>query len=212
VTSDSLAHSPIEVFPATPDDWPDIEEFFTKTPCWCQYWRQSASEYGRSSKEELYERVLPKRRNGLRKQLQGATPPGILAYLDGKLVGWCGIGPRSEMERLVRSRTIPAVDDLPVWSIVCFLVRAGYRRRGVARALLRGAIECARSFGAPALEAYPVDPMEERIEAASAYVGTLSMFQREGFRPVIKTAARSAGLSRWLVRLELNGGPSDRAA
>lgn len=88
------------------------------------------------------------------------------------------------MERLVRSRTIPAVENRPVWAIVCFLVRTGYRRRGVAGALLRGAIECARLHGAPALEAYPVDPGGKRIDATSAYVGTCAVFEREGFRRV----------------------------
>jgi GNAT superfamily N-acetyltransferase len=126
-----------------------------------------------------------------------------LAYLDNQIVGWCGFGPRSEMGRLVRSRTIPAVDGLPVWSIVCFLVRPGFRRQGVTRALLRGAIDCARKHGAPALEAYPVDPGGRRIDTAFAYVGILSMFEQEGFQRIVETSARSAGLPRWLVRLDL---------
>jgi GNAT superfamily N-acetyltransferase len=104
---------------------------------------------------------------------------------------------------LARSRTIPAVDDLPVWSIICFLVRTGYRRRGVARALLQGAIECARSYGAPAIEAYPVDPGGKRISTSFAYVGTITMFEAAGFRRVLVTQARSASLARWLARLDL---------
>jgi GNAT superfamily N-acetyltransferase len=107
------------------------------------------------------------------------------------------------MGRLVRSRTIPALDDLPVWSIVCFLVRPGFRRQGVTRALLRGAIECARKQGAPALEAYPVDPGGKRIDTAFGYVGILPVFEQEGFRRIVETSARSAGLPRWLVRLDL---------
>jgi GNAT superfamily N-acetyltransferase len=90
-----------------------------------------------------------------------------------------------------------------VWSIVCFLVRTGYRRQGVARALLRGAIRTARAHGAPALEAYPVNPAGKRISTSFAYVGTVAMFEREGFAPVAETAAHSAGLPRWLMRLEL---------
>ena len=191
------------VVPATVERWTDIEELFAELPCWCQYWRVSASEYGRISKGEHHERQLIERKNALRKQLECSTPPGVIAYLDGLVVGWCGFGPRSGMERLVRSRTIPAVDDRPVWSIVCFLVRPRYRRRGVARALLHGAIECARSYGATALEAYPVDPGGKRIDTAFAYVGMLPMFEQEGFRRVIETSARSAGLPRWLMRLEL---------
>lgn len=196
---------PITVVTAAPEHWPDIVDLFAKTPCWCQYWRVSASEYGRISKGELREHQLTKRRKALQSQLEHSEPPGVLAYIDGLAVGWCGLGPRQRMERLVRSRTIPAVDDRPVWAIVCFLVRTGYRRRGVGRALLKGAVACARSHGAPALEAYPVDSGGVRIDTASAYVGMASMFEREGFQRVTETSARSAGLPRWLMRLELLG-------
>jgi GNAT superfamily N-acetyltransferase len=194
--------SNITVWPAAPERWPDLETLFENIPCWCQYWRLSASAYGRRDKAELAEWVA-ERRQGLRAQLERPTPPGVIAYVAGQPAGWCGFGPRPEMERLVRSRTIPAVDDRPVWAIVCFIVRTSFRRRGVARALLDGAIACAREHGAPALEAYPVDPGGKRISTAFAYVGTLSMFEKAGFERVVETAARSAGLPRVLVRLEL---------
>jgi GNAT superfamily N-acetyltransferase len=163
----------------------------------------SASVYGRFSPGELEGEQLLRRKEALRQQLERPVAPGMLAYLDGLVVGWCGFGPRPEMERLVRSRTIPALDDRPVWAIVCFLVRVGYRRRGVARALLQGVIEYARERGTPALEAYPVDPGGQRIDVTFAYVGTVPMFEASGFARVIETSARSAGLPRWLMRLEL---------
>jgi GNAT superfamily N-acetyltransferase len=196
--------SQIRVLPATAEQWPAIEEFFGRIPCWCQYWRVSASEYGRGAKGQELEAQLAKRRQALRHQLEAPTPPGVVAYLEDQMVGWCGFGPRPQMERLVRSRTIPALDDLPVWSIVCFEVRPGFRRRGVARALLQGAIDCARACGVPALEAYPVDPEGARISAPFAYVGLVSMFERAGFRRMAETSARSAGLPRWLMRLDLH--------
>jgi GNAT superfamily N-acetyltransferase len=183
--------------------WADVQNLFAVSPCWCQYWRLSAGDYGRGAKGAAHDHEAARRKNALRKQLGGAAPPGVLAYLEGEVVGWCGFGPRHELQRLVRSRTIPKVDDRPVWSIVCFLVRPGFRRRGIARALLHGAIACARAHGAPALEAYPVDPAGERISTAFAYVGTLPMFELAGFRRVMETSARSAGLPRWLMRLEL---------
>jgi GNAT superfamily N-acetyltransferase len=201
-----MSPTDIIVLPAAPEHWPDLEVLFAGTPCWCQSWRGSAGSYGRVSKAELYERALPERRAAMRQQLEQPTPPGILAYIDGTVVGWCGLGPRHSLLRLARSRTIPAVDARPVWAIVCFLVRTGYRRRGVARALLQGAIARARGHGAPALEAYPVDPAGRRISTNFAYVGTVPMFERAGFVRVLETAARSAGLPRWLMRLELQTG------
>jgi GNAT superfamily N-acetyltransferase len=165
------------------------------TACLCQYWRMSSGDYSRSSHET--------RLAALRAQLAEAPAPGMVAYLDEEPVGWLGFGPRSRVERLVRSRTIPAVDELPVWSVYCFTVRVGYRRQGIARALLDGLIDYARAYGAPALEAYPVDTAGRRIHGTAAYVGTAGMFERAGFRRILETDARSERLPRWLMRLEL---------
>jgi len=198
----STVQNHVMVVPATSEHWMGVEKFFTGSPCWCQYWRMSAGTYGRSTKAQLPKRIA-ERGNALHSQIKRLTPPGVLAYQDDQVIGWCGFGPRPEMERLVRSRTIPAVDGIPVWSIVCFFVRSGHRRQGVARSLLRGAIECARKHGAPALEAYPIDPGGKRIDVTFSYVGTVSMFEREGFHRVVETSARSAGLPRWVMRLDL---------
>jgi GNAT superfamily N-acetyltransferase len=107
------------------------------------------------------------------------------------------------MIRLQRSRTIPAVDDAPVWSIVCFNVRVGYRRQGITRALLDGVISYAAAQGAVGLEAYPVDPEGARLDVSFAYVGTTAMFERAGFHRVVQTSSRSAGRYRWLMRRDL---------
>ncbi|OGO31341.1 MAG: hypothetical protein A2136_06455 [Chloroflexi bacterium RBG_16_54_11] len=191
----------IQVIPASIELWSDIEQLFARSACWCQYWRLSSGEYGHASKGNLDD-AIRERSASLSSQLERQPPPGMLAYLDDQVAGWCGFGIRGEMQRLVRSRTIPAVDDRPVWSIVCFLVRTGFRRRGVARALLQGVITYARRHGAPALEAYPVDPGSKRIDTAFAYVGTVAMFEQAGFQRVLETSAHSAGLPRWLMRLE----------
>ena len=203
---DSDVQHHVKVVPATPERWTDIEKFFSGNACWCQYWRQSAGGYGRGTRATLNQSIADHRKK-LRAQLDLPFPPGMLAYIEDDIVGWCGFGPRMEMIRLVRSRTIPAIDDLPVWSIVCFLIRVGYRRSGVARALLRGAIDCAREYSVPALEAYPIDPGGKRIDVAFGYVGILSMFEQAGFQRIAETSARSAGLPRWLVRLNLTSAP-----
>ena len=44
---------------------------------------------------------------------------------------------------------IPSVDGVPVWSIICFVVRPPFRRRGLAARLLHGAVDYARASGAP---------------------------------------------------------------
>lgn len=189
----------IEVLPATAERWPDVVTLLggnTERGCWCQGWRGSPRGSGPVTPDRSRERLEAQ-------VASGTFAPGVVAYLGDEPIGWCGLGPRSAMPRLVNSRTIPAVDDLPVWSIGCFVVRTGYRRRGVTRALLEGAIAYARSQGAPAVEAYPIDPGERRVSTAFGFVGFTSVFEAAGFRRVVLTEAHSAGLARWLMRLDL---------
>jgi ribosomal protein S18 acetylase RimI-like enzyme len=187
--------SGLEVVPATAERFDDVVAILGEG-CLCQYWRMTSAEYSRAGLQDRLE--------ALRAQLAETPPAGMLAYAEDVPAGWLGFGPRPRVGRLVRSRTIPAVDDLPVWAIYCFTVRVGYRRRGIARALLDGLIDYAREQGAPALEAYPVDTGGARIHGTAAYVGTIGMFERAGFRRVVETAARSDHKPRWLMRLELS--------
>jgi GNAT superfamily N-acetyltransferase len=142
------------------------------------------------------------RRDVLHTQLGDDPPPGMLAYVDGEVAGWCGFGPRPSLPRLERSRTIPKIDDAPVWSILCFNIRTGFRRQGVAAALLDGVIEFARKSGAPGLEAYPIDPEGERVNSGFGYVGLTPWFERRGFRRVVETDAHSDRRPRILMRLD----------
>jgi GNAT superfamily N-acetyltransferase len=191
----------VEVVPASAERWADVRTLFEgdgPRGCWCQYWRRSSAAYS-SGGPGSGEANLG---SGVR---AGPPAPGVIAYLDGEPAGWCGLGPRASMERLVRSRTIPPLDDLAVWSIVCFKVRVGYRRRGVARALLDGAIDYARASGAPAVEAYPIDPEARRLDVAFSYVGFTSMFEAAKFERIVETTARSAGRPRIVMRRDLQG-------
>jgi GNAT superfamily N-acetyltransferase len=129
--------------------------------------------------------------------------PGMLAYVDGAPAGWVNVGPRSEIGRLQRSRTITPVDDVPVWSVLCFVVRAGFRRRGLTRQLLRGAAQYAALHGAPAIEGYPVDPAGRRLSGTLLFVGIASTFEAEGFERIGSTLATSAGLPRIVMRKPL---------
>jgi GNAT superfamily N-acetyltransferase len=183
------------------DRWQDVATLLGgdgEIGCWCQSWRGIPSRPRGAPK--------PSNRERLRAEIDaGAYTPGLIAYMGTTPVGWLGFGPRQAMPRLVDSRTIPAIDDLPVWSIGCFRIRAGYRRRGVARALLDAAVDHVRSVGAPGLEAYPIDPEGTRIDTAFGFVGFTPMFEAAGFRRAVLTEGHSAGRPRWLMRLDLTG-------
>lgn len=188
-----------EIVPATLDRWADVLDLLGATAeggCLCQAWRgfDTKALSGGRSRPEL-----------LREQMASSTPPppGYVAYVDSLAVGWIGVSVRTQTPRLMNSRTIPAIDDIPMWSIGCFQIRAGYRRRGIAKALLAAVIEAAGQAGAPGVEAYPIDPGGRRVDVGAAYVGIASMFDRAGFRRALVTDAHSGRLPRHLVRLDL---------
>ena len=128
--------------------------------------------------------------------------PGVLAYEGDQVVGWAAVAPRSELP-FERSKKIPHVDDLPVWSVWCIRVRPGHRGRGISPALLEGAVAYARSRDAPAVEGYPVDNQGAKVDVTMAYVGTRKLFERVGFTKVADTDAVSGGFPRVVMRLDL---------
>lgn len=160
---------------------------------------------------ELNRRQGAQRPEQLRELCGGSYAPGVVAYHGDEPIGWCAFGPWTDMGRLQRSQTIPRVDERPRWSIVCFVVRARYRRQGVGGALLAGAIHYAADCGVELLEAYPVETDGQRLNSSFAYVGTTSMFERAGFRRIQQTAARTAGRPRWVMRLEPVGDAGSQA-
>lgn len=187
----------VEIVTATADRFDDVSAVLNATGeagCWCQSWRgfDTPRLSGGKTRPEL-----------LREQMERDPPPGFVAYADKTPVGWVGVSVRTKTPRLMSSRTIPLVDDQPVWSIGCFRIRAGHRRHGIATALLAGVIEAARAAGAPGIEAYPIDPQGARVNSSLAFVGIASMFDSAGFRRVLVTDGHSAGLPRILVRLDL---------
>ena len=146
--------------------------------------------------------VGPARAEFVRELCSRSVAPGVLAYQNDEVVGWAGVAPRSELQ-LARSRKIPHIDDLPVWSVWCIRVRPGHRGRGISHALLAGAVDYARSQGAPAVEGYPVDNAGRKVDLTMAYVGTRKLFERAGFVKVADTDSVSGGFPRVVMRLDL---------
>ena len=188
----------VGVHPATPDRWADVAAVFEGPGdpgrCWCQWFYRGAqadTEHAAANRAALC------------RQVSDGPPPGVLGYLDGVPSGWAAVAPRASYTRLtngqlLRARPAEELADPAVWALTCFVVRRAARGRGLAAALLAGAVELARLGGAGAVEGYPVDlAVRPRTSSAELYHGPLSVFLRAGFtevarpqpaRPVVRLA------------------------
>jgi len=110
---------------------------------------------------------------------------GILVYAKGQPVGWCQYGPREELLRIDNGRKyqglVPAGTG-KLWRITCFAVLKERRKRGVASAALKAALEAIRSKGGGLVEGYPIARWKSYAFGNESTHGTASMFEREGFK------------------------------
>jgi GNAT superfamily N-acetyltransferase len=186
--------------PLTPDRWPDLEAIFNARGCsvargcWCMYYRRSGSR-GPLPSGVTHAQA---NRDELKALVDAGTITGLIGYADGRPVGWISLGPREDYAKLRRSPVMKAVDDQPVWAIVCFVVPSPHREQGVARALLDSAIAYAKQRGVALLEAYPVD-RPDRSSDDSMWFGAKAMYDAAGFdevarrkpqRPVVRLRTR----------------------
>jgi GNAT superfamily N-acetyltransferase len=196
----------VTIVPANEASWEDLQAVLgtrgEPSRCQCQRYKMQPGESWRSvGADELAFR--------LRTQTDcdhsgSATTSGLVAYLDGEPVGWCAVEPRTAYPRLLlktrvawTGRTEDKSDD-SIWAVTCFVTRAGFRHRGISRALARAAVDFARQRGARALEGYPMltEPGKE-IVWGELHVGSRSIFADAGF-----TEVSAPTLRRVVMRLD----------
>ena len=198
--SGSVETPGLRVVAVTDAPWDDVRAVFgtrgDPSTCWCQFFKVDAAAWKAKDHAAAFERALCEQVEAAR--AEHAAGPGVLAYLGSNAegwtpVGWAAVEPRPAYPRVLSGRVIPGStetdhDDASVWAVTCFVVRVGYRRQGVAAALLQGAVDEARRGGARVVEAYPVDTAGQKVSSADLYHGPLSAFEAAGFaitgRPV----------------------------
>jgi GrpB-like predicted nucleotidyltransferase (UPF0157 family) len=184
----------IEIHPLTAEQWDDFEKLFgphgAYGGCWCMFWLVKHKEFDQLHGE--------KARLALKGRVDSGIVPGLLAYLDGQPAGWAAYGPRDRYLGLQNSRILAPVDNQPVWSIPCFYIARGQRRRGLTTALVRAVIDEVRKQGGKILEAYPVEPKKDQAVDAYVFTGLASTFRKLGFSEVVRRSE-----TRPIFRLEL---------
>lgn len=179
MTSNKSAEIPCDIRELSPDLLQDYLNFFDHdafadnprwASCYCYFphaphalgnWDVNATQQNRAA---------------VSARIRAGQMRGYLAYVDGKVVGWCNAAPRSEMTIL---------DDEPqqekIGSIVCFVIAKPFRGKRVATRLLQAACDGFRDQGLRVAEAYPRAQAESE---ASNPRGPLAMYLAAGFERV----------------------------
>ena len=183
----------LTIVPANEATWDDLQSVFgtrgDSSRCWCQRFKMAPRESWASvGRAELARR--------LREQTSAESTSGLVAYLDGEPAGWCAVEPRPAYPRMLRNNRVPwdgreeDRTDEGIWAVTCFVVRTGFRRRGIGSALATAATDFARRRGARSLEGYPMTTRETL--ASELHVGTHRMFAQAGFMEVGRPSVRRA--------------------
>lgn len=173
-----MTPSTVEIHPLSPERLADFMAFFDGeafkdnpewSSCYCQCFYEDHSKIHWPSRTAMENRECAMRRIGQR-QMQG-----LLAYHDGKVVGWCNAAPRELLHALDPE---PISNPGQVGTILCFLVAPSARGRGVATALLNAACLHLRDQGLSSVEA---NPRPAAQGTAANHFGYLSMYLDAGF-------------------------------
>ncbi len=151
---------------------------FSQTPhwatCFCQFY------YCNCSSEEWMGRDGEINRAEALEEIQKGNMKGYLAFDGEKCIGWCSANDISRFPRLMED-----VSDLTegkkTGCTICYVIHPDYRRQGLARQLLKTAVEDFRKQGFEQVIAFPVvadTPVETH------YRGSVNMYLENGFREI----------------------------
>lgn len=189
---------------------PDMAEeyicFFDETPhddgipdhtCYCVNW---CSENQRGRVEDP---LRDERRKMATEYIQNGTLQGYLAYVDGKIVGWCNANTKTKcLDCFGWYHFMMGINELPVnpsekvKSIFCFMITPYMKRKGIATKLLEYICEDAKKDGFSYLEAYP---QKQENDEYQFYVGFKSLYEKMGFTYYTETE------QKYIMRKKLNG-------
>jgi len=115
---------------------------------------------------------------------------GFLAYSGREVVGWINAQPYHKLQHACARLRI-AAPKLPVppheaAAIVCFVTAPDWRRRGVARALLDGALENFAARGIAVVDAFPWSVGVDDTAATDHYHGSPALFAAAGFTEIAR--------------------------
>jgi len=170
--------------------WPDFERLFSQGNGWdfcaCMHFHRSRWAPESRRLDSRAERGV-RNRHEKKALVERGRSHGILVYASSEPVGWCQDGRREDFPRIDESlhyRGLAPNGRKTLWRITCFVVDKRRRRHGVGAAALRAALDAIRSRGGGLVEAYPLSGWKAGTFGNVSTHGTMSMFEKEGFKVV----------------------------
>lgn len=144
--------------------------------CYCRFYHTNCT------REQWQSRAGEENRLEAIQQIQEGKMKGYLAFDGEKCIGWCNANDARQYIRL-ESEMKPIIKDKKVGCVICFVIHPDYRNKGVARLLLKQAVEDFRKQGFDAVLALPIDIKGEPL---LLYRGSLNMYKENGFEEIQK--------------------------
>lgn len=179
----------LHILELTPDLADQYLAFFDKdafvdfpdwSGCYCGFYDTPGDRWDSTAK------AGPEHRAARSERIRSGQAHGLLAEVNGKVVGWCNAQARSSFRNMRRYSVVMENPTEPVGSIMCFLVAPEYRGKGVGTALLNAACEMFRREGLGVAEGYPTTDTGKRTWeipwAEENYKGSLNMYLKAGFK------------------------------
>jgi GNAT superfamily N-acetyltransferase len=162
-----------------------LSDLFSRSgvACHCRYWHFQGDT---NSWLDRLAHASERNRAEMIAAIECGSPEmtGVIALEDHRVVGWLKLAPVKSLQKLYTQRLYR---NLPCFSgqrdgivtIGCVFVEPDHRRRGIARALLQGAVDSARASGARAVEALP--RRADDVNDAELWMGPYRIFLDAGF-------------------------------
>jgi ribosomal protein S18 acetylase RimI-like enzyme len=141
--------------------------------CMCYHWNEaleSKKHWDCSKADAAYNRECAV------ELIKQGIMQGYLAYLDGKVVGWCNANDKQAYDSVNWDFSCEESEKVKkIKSIVCFCISPNFRDRGIASRLLDKVCSDATDDGYEYVEAYPF------VKDEYNYHGSKSMYEKNGF-------------------------------
>lgn len=185
-----------------PDTWDAFAQLVERhngvwNGCWCTWFHTMHAEktFDAGDNRSLKQRLV-----------SDGRAHAALVFDGEAAVGWCQYGRPDELPNIYHRKEYEAdLDRLPDYRLTCFFVDKRYRRKGVARAALRGALDLIAQAGGGRVEAYPQDTSGKqdtpgkKVSASFLYSATRGLFEEAGF-----TYERPKGKNHCVMRKDVS--------